>query len=345
MIHLRGDSGFTAVELLITLFVAAAFLVAGYQLFNVVIQDGGETRAEARAANVAYDYMRRYSEAATNPCATATPLSNSSITVDSLTDVTLTVALSCPQADAPSLSRIDVTITYNSPQKTTTYTTYIDKSSGASPTVEVLDGLVAWWKLNGNANSDVGTANGTASNVVPTTGQNGDPNGAYSFNGSNSYIQIPAGFGDFTNGISISVWARPSSTTNYARFIDFGNGGPSNNFILTRNASTADILYATYNTTTSQGSLLVSGALTNSTWNHYVISHAVGGTVILYKNGVQIGTATVPLPVNVTRSSNYIGRSNWPADTNYAGLMDDIRIYNRAISGSEALQLYNGGAK
>ena len=38
MIHARpSNAGFTAVELLITLFVAAAFIIAGYQLFNIVI--------------------------------------------------------------------------------------------------------------------------------------------------------------------------------------------------------------------------------------------------------------------------------------------------------------------
>jgi len=42
MMHVNKQAGFSAVELLITLFVAAAFLVAGYSLYNVVIKDGGE---------------------------------------------------------------------------------------------------------------------------------------------------------------------------------------------------------------------------------------------------------------------------------------------------------------
>ena len=39
-----STAGFTAVELLVTLFVAAAFLLAGYQLFNFVIRDGSKNR-------------------------------------------------------------------------------------------------------------------------------------------------------------------------------------------------------------------------------------------------------------------------------------------------------------
>ena len=81
MTKITKDSGFTAVELLITLFVAAAFLVSGYQLYALIIKDGGQTRSDARASNVAYDYMRRYSLSATSPCTTITPVNNSSITI------------------------------------------------------------------------------------------------------------------------------------------------------------------------------------------------------------------------------------------------------------------------
>jgi prepilin-type N-terminal cleavage/methylation domain-containing protein len=96
MTYKNRQSGFTAVELLITLFVAAAFLVAGYQLYNVIIKDSGNTRAQARASNVAYDYMRRYSPSATNPCTAQTPLTDAPISVAGIGSATVTVAISCP---------------------------------------------------------------------------------------------------------------------------------------------------------------------------------------------------------------------------------------------------------
>ena len=120
------QAGFTAIELLITLFIAAAFLVSGYQLYNLIIKDGGQTRAEARASNIAYDYMRRYSPSATSPCVAATPLSNSAITnVTGLSAVTVTVEFSCPYAATTSISRIQVTVRYNNPQQTVVYATYV----------------------------------------------------------------------------------------------------------------------------------------------------------------------------------------------------------------------------
>jgi prepilin-type N-terminal cleavage/methylation domain-containing protein len=119
------QQGFTVVELLITLFVAGAFLVAGYQLYNAIIKDGGQTRAEARASNLAYDYLRRYSPSATNPCVAATPLTNSAVTISGLTAVTVTVAISCPYTAVTNISKIDVTVLYNIPQQTMKYSTYV----------------------------------------------------------------------------------------------------------------------------------------------------------------------------------------------------------------------------
>ena len=41
------NQGFTTIELLVTLFIAAAFLASGYQLYSVILQDGGDARAQA----------------------------------------------------------------------------------------------------------------------------------------------------------------------------------------------------------------------------------------------------------------------------------------------------------
>jgi prepilin-type N-terminal cleavage/methylation domain-containing protein len=121
----KDQSGFTIVELLITLFVAAAFLTSGYQLFNLVIKDSGQARADSRASSVAYDYMRRYSTSVVSPCVASTPLSNVSTGVAGLSNVTVTVSITCPYSATTSLSKIDVTVLYNSPQQTMEYSTYV----------------------------------------------------------------------------------------------------------------------------------------------------------------------------------------------------------------------------
>jgi Tfp pilus assembly protein PilV len=114
------SNGFSAIELLITLFIASAFLISGYQLYAVVIKDSGNARMLARAANISEDYLNQYKSRATNPCIVVQPLpTNYDITVDGLPNATVTVTITCPYAATATVSKISVTIKYgnDSPQK------------------------------------------------------------------------------------------------------------------------------------------------------------------------------------------------------------------------------------
>jgi prepilin-type N-terminal cleavage/methylation domain-containing protein len=122
-----AQSGFTVIELLITLFIAAAFLVAGFQLYSAIIKDGGQTRGEARASNVAYDYLRRYTGLTSTPCVASTPVNNSAITVSGISSVIVNVTISCPYVATTTISKINVTVTYNNPTQTVKYSTYVKK--------------------------------------------------------------------------------------------------------------------------------------------------------------------------------------------------------------------------
>lgn len=113
-IHHHEEKGFSAIELLITLFIATAFIATGYQLYNAIILTSGAAQAQARANNIAYEYLRRYENSASiqTPCVASTPLSNSSLDpVGGLSNVRITVAVSCPGTPS-SLSKIAVTLTY-----------------------------------------------------------------------------------------------------------------------------------------------------------------------------------------------------------------------------------------
>jgi len=108
--------GFTAVELLITLFVASIFLSAGYTLFSFIIRDSGNIRAEVRASRLASDYIDQFSRAE-GDCTPSNPLTDEPVVVDGLTDVRVSVVISCPNPAAPNIGLVKVTITYNAPEK------------------------------------------------------------------------------------------------------------------------------------------------------------------------------------------------------------------------------------
>jgi prepilin-type N-terminal cleavage/methylation domain-containing protein len=113
------QSGFTAVELLVTLFVAAAFLMSGYQLYAMIIKNNGEASARAKAVSVAYQYLQQYKTDASaaslikSPCTIPTPNPNViSPTIEGLSGVSISISISCHPATT-SISKLTVTVNYN----------------------------------------------------------------------------------------------------------------------------------------------------------------------------------------------------------------------------------------
>ena len=122
----NNSAGFSAVELLITLFIAAAFVAAGYQLYSVIIQNGENAREKAQAGNIAYNALRQYSSQATSPCSVVTPSPTPAIPSGSnLPAPTITVAFTCPYGTSSSVSMITATVNYGNPQVGVTHALYV----------------------------------------------------------------------------------------------------------------------------------------------------------------------------------------------------------------------------
>ncbi|UTX51516.1 prepilin-type N-terminal cleavage/methylation domain-containing protein [Candidatus Saccharibacteria bacterium TM7i] len=118
--------GFTAIELLITLFIAAMALATGYQLYIAIITESGNTRMEAEVGSMAYSRVRSYTTSAVAPCTPATLFYQPSINLgNGIGDGMITVTRDCPNMSLPNLNRITASIRYGSPQKTVTHATYV----------------------------------------------------------------------------------------------------------------------------------------------------------------------------------------------------------------------------
>jgi Tfp pilus assembly protein PilE len=121
------QSGFSAVELLITLFIAVAFVATGYQLYSIIINDGGEVRARAKASNIAYDNLRRYTSQATDPCTVFTPTPTATIPANSgLSGATISVTPSCPYGSTKNITKLQVTVKYGSPEKEVVHAIFVN---------------------------------------------------------------------------------------------------------------------------------------------------------------------------------------------------------------------------
>lgn len=120
--------GFSAVELLITLFIAATFIAAGYQLFSIITKTSSEARQQAKASNIAYDYLRRYSDQAVNPCVVVAPSPAPTIPAGSgLGNATISASITCPYGLNTPIAKVEVTVTYGNPQTEVKHAIFLNK--------------------------------------------------------------------------------------------------------------------------------------------------------------------------------------------------------------------------
>ena len=153
------------------------------------------------------------------------------------------------------------------------------------------------------------------------------------------------------NGMTYSFWFKPTGTQGTAaRIFDFGNGQNLENILFWK-SSTADnypqvkLIKASSDTTIISLTTLTD-FFSNQVWKHMVwtMTYSTSNTSTwnLYYNGASTSVTTNSYyPVVGTRNSNYLGKSNWANDGALQGMITDFRIYNRTLTGTEALALYN----
>ncbi|MCP4123260.1 MAG: LamG domain-containing protein [Bacteroidetes bacterium] len=185
------------------------------------------------------------------------------------------------------------------------------------------DGLVSYFTFEGDLSDERGnTADGLNIGGVPFT--DGHSGLGVTFNGVNQRIEFNRKTFHSGNKVSTAFWFRISSpssgfTIMYCDDFFVGGGG----------------LYVTYLIyTPTLGS--VAGAFTQDIWTHYVGTYD-GNDVKIYINGSLTQTANNPgslisFDFNLTLGS-YIS-SHW------AGSIDELLIYNKALTQNEITQLY-----
>lgn len=107
------QQGFSIVELVVTLFIAAAFLATGHMLYTTITRDSSEARQRGHASNVAYDYVRQYADNRSGTCSgTSTPVNNERQSIDGFGDVIIRVRITCPNSAINTLHRVEATVRY-----------------------------------------------------------------------------------------------------------------------------------------------------------------------------------------------------------------------------------------
>jgi hypothetical protein len=145
---------------------------------------------------------------------------------------------------------------------------------------------------------------------------------------NNGYLQVPPGV-YFSSDFTIIAWINLKSFVNWSRIIDFANGGSvdSVRFFYHNN----DILKVTIFSGSSPSYLQTKPLpLELGKWYHFAI--VLNKTIcFLYLNGNFTISKALNVPRNVTRNSNYIGKSN-SGEPNVDAIYDDIKIYKTALT-------------
>jgi hypothetical protein len=217
----------------------------------------------------------------------------------------------------PASNEVGVTVSNTTPPPPTGLVAAYNFDAGAGTALSDVSG-------NGN--------NGTIANGTWSTA--GHSGGALSFNGTSTSATVADSASlDLTSGMTLEAWVSPSALGTAWRTAVLKEQPPSN---LTY------ALYANTDTTrpsahvfTSSGESILKGTsvLTLNAWNHVAATYD-GTTLRVYLNGVQTGSSTNGKAISVTTGKLKIGGNaiwgEW-----FKGLIDDVRIYDRALGASE----------
>ncbi len=210
------------------------------------------------------------------------------------------------------------------------------------------NGLVGWWPFSGNANDESGNGNnGSVNGATLTSDRFGNLNAAYSFDGNDSIL-----ISNLNTQInwSISSWFRSPISNNfgYQNLFGFGNQ-PISSFGLPGFGLTglnqqlpctnllANKIYISDASTECNSSNFISNYQTN-TWYHIAIIRQ-GTSYSVFQDGVSVWTGTMN---SITLNKLKVG-ARLTNFLNYNGKIDDIGIWNRALTQQEITNLYNGG--
>ncbi len=213
------------------------------------------------------------------------------------------------------------------------------------------DGLVAYWPFDGNANDASGNGNhGTVYGVPLTTDRFGNTNRAYHFDGS-SYIEVQnsASLAAITNTMTLMTWLKLDADCSdvWVPFICKGNSSRQYGLFIHKVGSELRIRVNDYEGTGSGNTLeipLPAGTLTAGSWHNIAITYD-GMVLKAYFDGGLMGTCSISDSFSPCTDSLYIGLDppGYP-ECFHDGALDDIRIYNRALSAVEVKALYDGTA-
>ena len=220
------------------------------------------------------------------------------------------------------------------------------------------NGLVGWWPFNGNAIDESSNTNdGTVNGSTLTADRFGNVSSAYNFDGINSYINCGNNPNLQLNNFTFSLWTNLDSTSG-----NWNNGINGGGFLIHKGCDNQIFPFNGYSYrvfyqkpyglladqfTTNRAFLDNNLTFLFGNWSNIIYSYD-GAYLRLYCNGIKIDSIARNGSTSINSSDLLFGcrkeliNTNCTLDDYFKGKLDDIGIWNRALTQQEITSLYNG---
>ena len=215
-------------------------------------------------------------------------------------------------------------------------------------------GLVAWWRAENNANDSQGTNTGTL--VKGVTYTNGMVGQGFHLNGTNQYVQFADSVSLKPTNVTVEAWVRldtevtPGASSPGQQVILFKKNTRDGNFegyVLIKNQISGQDCF-TFGIASVDGYQVSANSTTMpqvGVWYHVVGTYDAGtGYSSIYVNGVQEASTYAGFPLDYGTRPIFIGTTGEAYDAPLGGTVDEVSIYNRALTAAEIQSLYNAGS-
>jgi hypothetical protein len=191
------------------------------------------------------------------------------------------------------------------------------------------NGLTAYYPMEGNANDTAGANNGTLlGGPVFAAGKVGQ---AIQFDGLDDYVDCGAAPAlDIRDTITLSCWIKVAAfTKNWETILAKGD----NSYRMSRSATTGNSVHFGCNGPTG-ANLNATALVTDNNWHHIACVYD-GVNKIVYVDGSEDARLASTGQIALSTYPLWIGNNSGSTARQLGGLVDEVRIYNRALSAAE----------
>lgn len=191
-------------------------------------------------------------------------------------------------------------------------------------------GLTSWWGAEGAAHDMIGGRHGSASGATLAPGKVGL---AFLFDGADDFIDVPGTWGG--SAMTVTAWVKPAATSDDFQAVFSSTARAAAHLQL--NAAGNVAVY----TDGGEVMLPIVSQAPVGAWRHLALTIS-SGAVVLYVDGQEAGRSSATFSSIAPSTGMRIG-SGFDKGRFFNGLVDEVQVYDRALSASEVGGIHAAG--